>query len=239
MKKYLLILFFTICTLYIYGQSKIPELPTVGNKFTDLVLKDWKVLSYSRGDINKDGINDIVFAIQNTSLKNLKPSGALLGIDTLNYNPRILSIYFGKSDGTLEKKLQANNFIILQDSPTMEEPFDGLKIQDNGVLQIDFHLWFSAGTWYTSNHQYKFKFRNNRFELIGYESNEKHRGTGYTTNYSINFLTRKMCITTTAIDLETDKKSIVKECEKFKLQKLKTITSLVKPFNWEFHEIKI
>jgi len=239
MKKYVLILFFAISTLYLYGQSEIPELPTVGNEFTDLILDDWKVLSYSKGDINKDGIDDIVFAIQNTSSKNFKPSDAILGIDTLNFNPRILSIYFGKSNSTFEKRLQSNTFIILQDSPIMEEPFEGLKILEDGVIQIDFHLWFSAGTWYTSNHQYKFKFQNNAFKLIGYESNEKHRGTGYTKEYSINFLTRKICITTTSIDLETNEKSNNKECEKFELQKLKTITSLVKPFNWEFHEIKI
>ena len=238
MKRRILTLIFMILGLCAYGQPEHPGLPALGNTLSELIPSGWRILSSSSGDLNKDGIEDIAFAIQNTLQKNLQPNDGL-GIDTIDLNPRILGIYFGKSDGTFEKKLQSNTFIILQDSPTMDEPFDSLQILSNGVLQIDFHFWFSAGSWYISNHQYKFRFQNEAFELIGYESSETHRATQKTTNHSINFSTRKMSITTLVFDEETEKEITTEEWKKFELQNLKSIQSLGKPFEWKFQEIMI
>jgi len=77
----------------------------------------------------------------------------------------------------------------------MDEPFDGFEISKEGVLGINFLFWFSAGSWSMSTHKYKFRFQNNQFELIGYNSSDSHRASGATTDYSINFLTKKMKIT--------------------------------------------
>ncbi len=235
LKKTILLIIFTLVYLNAFSQSKKIILKEKGDAIENLIPNNWEILSTSTGDLNKDGITDLVFAIQNTDKNNIKLNDGL-GRDTINLNPRILGIYFGNKNGQFIKKLQADKFILLQDSPTMDEPFDGIEILKNGVLKIDFGFWFSAGSWSMSNHSYKFKFQHEKFDLIGYESSERHRGTGATIDYSINFLTGNMNISRMTID-ENNYETIKKENKKFKLDSLKSIQSLGTPFEWAFHEI--
>ncbi len=236
MKKILIFTISVLIQMYSYGQSKLIQLLDKGDSIENLIPNKWKILSSVNGDLNKDGISDIAFVIENTDTKNIEFNESGLGRDTINLNPRILGIYFRNQKGKLIKELQSNEFIILQDSPIMDEPFDGMKILKNGVLKIDFKLWYSAGSWSMSNHTYKFRFQNYRFELIGYESSERHRGTGETTDYNINFSTFELEIYKLTID-ENDVKTISKESKKFILDELKSIQSLRKPFEWEFNGI--
>ena len=155
-----------------------------------------------------------------------------LGTDTIDLNPRILAIYFrNNTSRRFEKHMQSNEFIIQRDSPTMDEPFEGVEISKNRTLKIGFHLWYSAGSWTMSNHTYIFRFQHHRFELIGYDSHESHRGTGETTEYSINFSTRKMKITRGNFSEDTPQSA---EWKAFELEELKTFDSLKRPFEWEF-----
>ena len=85
-----------------------------------------------------------------------------------------------------------------------------------------------------SNHKYRFRFQNNEFALIGYDSNEAHRASGETTDYSINFLTKKMKITKG--NFSDDEPESV-EWKEFHLEKLLTIKSIKKPFELEFNGI--
>lgn len=236
MRLSFLLLFLFIFQIAAICQSKNIILPKSGMFIENFVPKGWQLLSSASGDLNKDGIIDMAFAIQNTDTANIE-IGEGDYPDTVDLNPRVLGIYFGQKDGKFKKQLQANEFIILKDIPHMEEPFDGLKILANGVLQIDFHFWMSMGSWYTSNYQYKFRFQNDQFEFIGYESNETHRGSGESTAYSINFSTRKMITTKTSFDEETDEESITQEQKSFNLKTLKSISTLAKPFEWEFEGI--
>jgi len=232
MKKKIILITITLLQLSSFCQSKTTILDEEGDSIENLIPKEWEILSTSTGDLNKDGINDLVFAIQNTDKNNFNIHDGP-GRDTINLNPRILGIYFRNKNGQLIKKLQSDKFIILQDSPTMDEPFDGIEILKNGILKVDFHFWFSAGSWSMSSHSYKFRFQNEKFELIGYDSSERHRGTGETTDYRINFSTRKMNISRMTID-ENDIETVKEESKTFKLDSLKSIQSLGKPFEWEF-----
>ena len=236
MKNLITIGLFLLTQFYSFGQPETINLKESGDSIENLIPKNWKVLSMAKGDLNKDGIEDLAFVIENTDTNNIHHDEEGFGRDSINLNPRILGIYFRNNSGVLVKQLQSDSFIILQDSPTMDEPFDGIKILKNGVLTIDFHFWFSAGSWSMSNHTYKFRFQKNNFELIGYESSERHRGTGETTDYSINFSIRKMHITNLTID-ENDTEVIKEESKTFKIDKLKSIQSLGKPFEWEFNGI--
>jgi len=151
-------------------------------------------------------------------------------------NPRILGIYFGTKSGIYEQKLISQDFIILRDSPTMDEPFNGFEISKEGVLGINFLFWYSAGSWSISIHKYKFRFQNNEFELIGFNSKESHRSSGETTGYSINFLTKQMKITRG--NFSNDNPELV-EWKKFNLDIPLTIEKIEKPFQLEFEGIHL
>lgn len=224
----MIFLFASICN----GQEKA-NLPDQAKSFEKIIPKDWRLLDSISADLNQDGIKDLVFAIQSTDQNKIEINNGL-GIDSIDLNPRVLAIYFGTESGELKKKLISEEFIILRDSPTMDEPFEGFHINNKGVLDINFRFWYSAGSWSMSNHTYRFRYQNNDFVLIGYDSNEAHRASGETTDYSINFLTKKMKITKG--NFSEDVKETV-EWKKFKLKKLFTIESIQKPFELEFEGI--
>lgn len=211
-----------------FGQKDL--LNDKGNSIKEIISKNWKILNSKKGDLNNDGILDLVFAIQNTDPNNIKNHDGL-GSDKIDLNPRILGIYFGSKYGSFEQKLISKDFIILKDSPTMDEPLDNININKKGILEIDFRFWYSAGSWSMSNHTYKFRYQNDDFRLIGYESNESHRGTGETTDYSVNFLTNKMKITKG--NFSKDEPESIK-WKKFILKDKLTIRTLKKPFELEF-----
>lgn len=204
-----------------------------GTTIEEIIPKDWKVLDTKTGDFNQDGILDLVFAIQNTDKNNIQLNEGL-GASTIDTNPRIFGIYFGSQSGGYYQKLVSENFIILSRSPTMDEPFGGFKISTKGVLEVAFQFWYSAGSWTASEYKYKFRYQKNEFVLIGYDSNESHRGSGDTTKYSINFLSKKMSISKGNYTKEVPD---TVEWKKFNLEKEITLKMLDKPFTLEFEGI--
>lgn len=219
-------------------KAKPIELPITGATLKALIPKGWRLLATASGDLNNDGIEDIVFAIQNTLTKHKKHHDGL-GTDIIDLNPRLLGIYFGNIEGTFTKQLQSDTFIVLRDVPTMDEPLAGIKILKNGALQIDFHFWYSAGSWQMSNHQYTFRYKHKAFQLINYTSGERHRGTGEETDYDVNFITKTIKISTTYFDDDTEDKKEETKVKTFKLKQLKSIKTLGSPFEWEFQNLKI
>ena len=233
-KGFLHLLVFAWC-FSVMGQIEFIDLPGHGNNLEELIPEKWDTLSTAKGDLNKDGISDVAFVIQGTDKVNFEVS-ELYDQDTLNLNPRVLGIYFGDGSGGYVKQNQSNTFILLRDSPTMDEPLEGIEITDKGVLQIRFLFFYSAGSWYTSNHLYQFRFQNDKFKLIGYDTTDTHRATGEVTSYSINFLTGKMSITRS--NFTNDEPESV-EWKDFKLPELKSLDSFAEPFKWSFEGIHI
>ena len=230
-----LLLVIPLCTASAQG-AKYPKLPAKGKSLKEFIPHDWKLIAQSVGDLNGDKTIDLAFVLQATDKKNII-SNEGLGTDALDTNPRILGIAFrDPASDNYELVLQSNTFILRHEDPDMTDPFDGISVEKNGVLKISFRFWYSAGTWYMSTHDYKFRFQNSRFELIGYESSETHRATGETTGYSINFSTRKMHEIKENVQQEgprSEKRTI------FKLKELKTFDTLRVPFTWDFQGITL
>lgn len=228
---------FITCSICTFCQTELPVLKKQGSAINQLIPHDWKILASTNGDLNKDHQDDLVFVIQNTDQKKLHRNEDGLGRDTVDLNPRIMAIYFKDStSGLFMKHIQCNDFIILSDSPTMDEPFEGIEITQKGTLKIKFNFWYNAGSWFTSNHTYIFRYQNNEFTLIGYSSMETHRGTGEIEEYSVNFSTKKMSISTGTI---SDDKPTNVTWKSFKLDQLKTLKTLSKPFEWKFEGINL
>lgn len=211
--------------------TKTSILKKNGKSIQELIPQGWKILHSKSGDLNQDGIEDLVFAMQNTDKANIKNDDSRKPEHDLN--PRILGIYFGEKSGLLTQILVSDDFII-KHNPNMDEPFDGFSISKKGILSINFHLWSSSGSWIASNHKYKFRFKNKQFELIGYDSYVSHRSTAETTDYSINFLSKKMSVSKGNFSNSNPKKV---QWKSFKLDKPLTIKSLKEPFNLEFEGV--
>lgn len=200
-----------------------PNLPKFGKSINDFVPKNWKVFGKASGDLNGDGQTDYVLVLKATYSKFLNKNESQI----FNTNPRILVILFKENNGYRIAK-QNNEFVFVPDSPSMSEPFQKVKI-NNRVLQLDFELWYSAGSWSASNYSYKFRFQNGNFYLIGIEKTEWIRNSGETETRSYNFLTNKVKIMTG--DIQSEEKKI--EWKNFRVIKLKTLDTFKAPFTWE------
>lgn len=230
-------LFFIHISFFVGAQ--VLTLADTGRCADSVIPEGWDMLSFSSGDLNKNGLSDFPIVVKGLDPKNYEFIENGAGQDTLDMNPKVLAVYFGQDDGTYKKTLQSNTFIIPRENLSMDEPFDRVKILPTGVLQIDFHLWYSMGSWYMSNHTYTFRYQNRHFELIGYDSSTTHRASGETTDNSINFSTRKMRIIHLSYDEDTDDEIKIEKWESFELPKLKSIDSLKMPFNWVFGDLNI
>ena len=231
-KLYVLIL--SMLTGVIMADEFIPKLKETAQTSLGLVPANWKMISSVMGDLNKDGLEDLVFVIQNTNLEKIQIDKEFIGNST-DLNPRVLAIYFWNPKlNRFEKQMQKNNLIPLKDAPNIVDPFDssdGIEVTKKGILKIRFRFFATMGSWATSGHLYKFRYQNNHFSLIGYDRYELRRNTGETIDYSIDFLSKRMSMSES--NIERDKPKSVKWTN-FELKKLKTLNSFDTFQEWEF-----
>ena len=193
-KLFFILSLFLIYSTYIFGENFPQKAKTVN----DFIPKGWKKILTTNGDLNKDKLEDTVIVIEKEDKKNIKKNDGF-GPEELNLNPRILLILFKQKDGTyILASKNDKGFIKSEgndDNPALMDTLDDIIIKNN-VLKIVFNYFMSAGSWWTSTNVYIFRFQNNVFELIGYESNAYMRNTGEEEGTSINFSTNKAKITT-------------------------------------------
>ena len=193
-KLFFILLLFLISSIYVFGENFPQKAKTVN----DFIPKGWKKILTTNGDLNKDKLEDTVIVIEKEDKENIKKNDGF-GPEELNLNPRILLVLFKQKDGTyILASKNDKGFIKSEgndDNPALMDTLDDIIIKNN-VLKIVFNYFMSAGSWWTSTNVYIFRFQNNVFELIGYESNAYMRNTGEEEGTSINFSTNKAKITT-------------------------------------------
>ena len=193
-KLFFILLLFLISSIYVFGENFPQKAKTVN----DFIPKGWKEILATNGDLNRDKLEDTVIVIEEEDKKNIKKNDGF-GPEELNLNPRILLVLFKQKDGTyILASKNDKGFIKSEgndDNPALMDTLDDIIIKNN-VLKIVFNYFMSAGSWWTSTNVYIFRFQNNVFELIGYESNAYMRNTGEEEGTSINFSTNKAKITT-------------------------------------------
>ena len=193
-KLFFILLLFLISSIYVFGENFPQKAKTVN----DFIPKGWKKILTTNGDLNKDKLEDTVIVIEKEDKKNIKKNDGF-GSEELNLNPRILLVLFKQKDGTYILASKNDKGFIKSEgndnNPALMDTLDDIIIKNN-VLKIVFNYFMSAGSWWTSTNVYIFRFQNNVFELIGYESNAYMRNTGEEEGTSINFSTNKAKITT-------------------------------------------
>ena len=224
--RQLLTFILAICFSFSYGQDfSYPFIKSTGRSVLDFVPAGWTILDSAYGDMNKDGAKDAGIIIQ------CKDSILLVNSleDTVLTQPRMLLILFNKpTDNSYALTEQSNSFILKHDNPTMDDPYQGLTI-NNGILELKFHLFYNMGSWYVTNAVYKFRYQQGQFVLIGADNSSFHRATHDFEDYSYNFLTKKRALTKGNDNKRTKKTS----WKPLNISELKTLKSFSEPFTWE------
>ena len=240
MKKLLAALFLVFNCSVVFAQddfkfpteSDYPKLPASARNFNEFIPPNWKLMGKATGDLNGDKTQDAVLVVQGTYPEFVQKNDGL-GSGEFDTNPRMLIILLKNSaQNNYELVEQSKTFIIMPDSPRMTEPFQSVKFA-GGVLQLDFEIFYSAGSWGTSQASYKFKQINGEFALIGADKTESMRNSGETETRSYNFLTNKMSVTTGNFSKAAKAKT---KWKTYKIAKLKTLRTFLKPFDWEIEK---
>ena len=171
------------------------------------------------GDLNQDGLSDVVLVVEENNPANLKQNDGM-GVDELNLNRRHLVVLLKTSSG-FRKAAEATRFLPSEnsaDNPCLSDPMDNagedsVQIVD-GLLKVLLQEWSSCGSWGTSNSEFKFRHENGRLRLIGFDTFSHMRNSGDAVSYSTNFLTGKQKVITENVfdpdvPVETSWKSIV------------------------------
>jgi hypothetical protein len=158
-------------SLLLPTDTDYPMVTKSGNKLADFVPPEWTILAKASGGLKDKDSKDTALVLKANKRKYVQKNSGL-GADVVDTNPRILVVLF-KDPVTQQYTLaeQSNHIIPIQTAPTMAEPFKGLSIRD-GILKLDSTVWYSAGTWSTSDTSYKFRWQKNKFVLIGADKTE-------------------------------------------------------------------
>jgi hypothetical protein len=185
-----------------------PRLPAEATAAAGFAPPGWRTETELRGDLNGDGIADLAFTLRAQDRANVIAHSGL-GQNPLDSNPRILAIAFGRAAGGYTLAIQDHRLIPRHTDPVLSDAFDpearNLAIQ-RGTLRVTLHSFASAGSWGAGNRSFTFRWQEGRFALIGFDSMSVHRGSGATEDVSVNFLTRRMQISTG--NIEHDRKRV-------------------------------
>jgi hypothetical protein len=172
-----------------------PKLPAQAADADGFVPQGWALERKASGDLNGDGLPDLVLVLHQRDPKNIVPVVGGLGENPLDTNPRILSVAVNNGTGGAYSLVLTNMTLIpRRDDPVLADPLPEtaeIAIRRR-ALRISLQSFASAGGWDMSTVAYSFRFQSGRLELIGYDRDTTARNTGETNAVSINYLARKM-----------------------------------------------
>lgn len=166
------------------------------------IPKGWKQVQLAEGDLNRDGKPDFAMVVRMDSASNrIAPSwDPETRYDT---NPWLLIAAFRDGAG-YELAVADRTLIPRHENPNADEEFDEIKVA-NGTLKVVMHLFMSAGGWEMGGTAYTFRWQDGGFKLIGFDRDEVHRGSGETSEVSINYLTGEKQLKTGMIESDEQK----------------------------------
>lgn len=178
------------------------------SQFSQWVPSGWNLITQKTGDLNRDGVDDILLVTEDTNPANFKQNQESFGPSILNLNPRRLIILLQLPNG-LREILSRDDLLPSQNDENMAclgDPLDvgGVSIE-RGNLEVKLQMWLSCGSSGVTDEKFTFRFYGSRFRLIGYDRSEFSRYTGEESVFSTNFLTGKKNVTT-GLSVFEDKK---------------------------------
>ena len=142
------------------------------------IPKNYSIVDTVKGDLNKDGIDELVIAYNTQKEKE----------DAFESVPRELIIYKKESNNWIVWKKSKSALYGSRDGGMMGDPFGEIEIK-NGILLVS----QNGGSSWKWGHTDKYRYQDGEFYLIGYSSNYG-RPCDYWTDVDFNLLTGKMII---------------------------------------------
>jgi hypothetical protein len=166
----------------------------------------WRVELSAQGDLNEDGIPDLVAVLRDTDPRNVIDNSSL-GPPRFDTNPRILIVALQNPKGGYDLALQNHTLIPRDTEPTLEDVLEDAEAPEirQGTLRLSLHLFASAGGSTMGSTTYSFRNQKGRFVLVGYDSTMVERMSGEIKSVSIDYMMGKRKDSAGRIDNDRDK----------------------------------
>lgn len=170
-----------------YPAVTYPRLPAHAATVADFVSRGWRIEFQSKGDLDKDGRDDVVLVLRMDDPANIVENEGL-GTSEFDTNPRLLAVLFAGDVG-YRLAVQDHALIPRPDNPVMADYLEGgdAVAVRRGAFTVRLHSWASAGSWSMGNTTFTFRHQDGCFRLIGYDTTSVHRGSGEMRESSLNF----------------------------------------------------
>lgn len=171
-----------------------PRLPATAATAAGFVPEGWVIEQRLDGDLNADKRADLVLVLRQQDPRNVVEHDGM-GISPLDSSPRLLAIAWSRPDGSYALAAQNHTLIPRHEYPNLSDVFEdgagGVSIV-RGTLRVGLYFFANAGSWSTGSTTYTFRWQDNAFALIGYDSQSMMRNSGETEALSINYSTAKL-----------------------------------------------
>ena len=178
-RRFLIVAFVGLC-----AGVRAQQLQQQGRGVDDLVPAGWEHTE-ATGDLNKDGIADLVVVATPDFKENTKTRDDGF---VYNFNQPLLAVYFGTAEGKMQLWRQYDQVI-----PARQDEYvsidASLTVTEKGVLRISLETFASMGGWGTENSNFSYRYQDGDFYLIGKEYHNMSRNTGDMETTSENYLT--------------------------------------------------
>ena len=190
-RRFLIVAFVGLC-----AGVRAQQLQQQGRGVEDLVPAGWDHTE-ATGDLNKDGIVDLVVVASPDFKENTKTRDDGY---VYNFNQPLLAVYFGTAEGKMQLWRQYDQVVPAR--PDEYVSIDAsLEITEKGVLRISLETFASMGGWGTENSNFSYRYQDGDFYLIGKEYHNMSRNTGDMETTSENYLTwRRQVVTENAFE---------------------------------------
>ena len=161
-----------------------------------VIPEGWE-FSIANGDLNKDGVLDMVVVTTPNYPEHMKTRDDGY---VYNFNQPLLAIYFGESAGHYRLWKSYDDVVPYSDNEYLFIDFSH-NITPRGTLQLSWSEMSSAGSWGNSSTTLTYRYQNGDFYLIGKDEQSMQRNTGEMEMVSENYLTHKQQrVTSNAFD---------------------------------------
>lgn len=204
-------LFFALNSNPIAAQKqKKPQLAKEGRTIEEVVPNGWNVES-ATGDLNKDGIEDLVLLVRPSDPTYIKTRDD--GFE-YNFSPLSLAVYLGSPSGVYKRfKVWYDTIGGREDEE--RDITNEVSITPKGAIDIRVSYSSNIGTDETGSITYRYRFQSGDFYLIGEESTWGNRLAAEWERTSINYLAGQKQVTSgdliTRSNLKTKQVKIKKE----------------------------